>query len=117
MSVLIAVVSVLSVSILAQEVRQEVSVDGTGLFTKKSDGNGVQNRATDSGGFLLGYRYHINRWLSAEADYGYGRNTQVYSGNVPGRVQANLHQITGSAVVHLPGFGRSIRTRWPEAAA
>ena len=91
---------------LAQEVRQEVSVEGTGLLTKQSDGNGVQNRAADSGGFLSGYRYHINRWLSAEADYGYGRNTQVYSGNVPGRVQANPHQITGSAVVHLPGLGK-----------
>lgn len=102
----IALATTLSVTVVAQEVKQEVSVEGTGLFTKQSDGNGINNRATDTGGFLIGYRYHINRWLSAEADYGYGRNTQLYSENVPGRVQANLHQITGSAVIHLPGFGK-----------
>ena len=36
--------------------------------------------ANDTGGFLLGYRYNLNRWLSAEANYGYDRNTQFYFG-------------------------------------
>ena len=58
------------------------------------------------GGFLVGYRYNINHWLAAEANYGYDRNTQFHFGGTPARVQADIHQITGSAVVKLPGFAR-----------
>lgn len=97
---------VLSMSASAQEIRSEISVEGTGFFTKDSDGNGIHNQGTNTGGFLVGYRYNINRWLGAEANYGYDRNTQIYSGLTNGRVQANVHQITGSAVVKLPAFGR-----------
>jgi hypothetical protein len=55
-----------------------------------------------AGGFLLGYQYNFNRWLAAEANYGYDRNTQFYFGGTAARVQSNIHQITGSAVVKLP---------------
>jgi len=30
---------------------------------------GSTSHATDTGGFLLGYRYHFNRWLAADASY------------------------------------------------
>jgi outer membrane immunogenic protein len=89
-----------------QEIRSEISVQGTGFFTKNSDGNGIQNRATETGGVLVGYRYNINRWLAAEANYGYARNTQGFFGSLPARIQANVHEVTGSAVVKLPGFKR-----------
>ena len=64
----------LSVSAVAQDGRSEISVQGTGSFTKDSDNNGIQNQATNSGGFLVGYRYAIPRlarsggqlWLHAE---------------------------------------------------
>jgi outer membrane immunogenic protein len=102
----VASLSLVSVNAVAQEMRSEVSVQGTGFFTKDSDGNGVRNQATQTGGFLVGYRYNINRWLAAEGDYGYSRNTQLYSGFIPARVQANIHQITGAAVVKLPAFHR-----------
>jgi hypothetical protein len=41
----------------------------------------ICNASTDAGGFMVGYRYHINRWLSAEGNYGYDRNTQQYFGS------------------------------------
>ena len=47
-----------------------------GFFMKDSSGNGVNQHATDTGGFLLSYRNHFNRWLAADANYGYTRNTQ-----------------------------------------
>ena len=97
----------LTMSAVAQEQqRSEISIEGTGFFTKDSAGNGVLDRATNTGGFLVGYRYNINRWLAAEANYGYDRNTQTYFGNTFGRVQTDVHQFTGSAVVKLPGLGR-----------
>lgn len=96
----------LSLRAPAQEVRSEVSVQGTGFFTEDSNGNGIENKATETAGLLIGYRYNISRWLAAEANYGYDRNTQSYIGSTSGRVLSNIHQMTGSAVVKLPGFSR-----------
>jgi opacity protein-like surface antigen len=93
--------------VVAQDGRSEISVQATGLFTKDSDNNGIQNQATQSGGFLVGYRHGLNRWLAAEANYGYSRNTQIYTtGLASARVQSNVHEITGAAVVKLPQFAR-----------
>jgi len=96
----------ISVTAVAQEVRSEISVQGTGFFTKDSNGNGIENKASETGGLQVGYRYNLTRWLSAEANYGYDRNTQSYIGSASARVQSNIHQVTGSAVVKLPGFAR-----------
>jgi hypothetical protein len=71
----VGVLAVVSITALAQETRSEISVQGTGFFTKDTDGNGIRQHATDTGGFLLGYRYNFNHWLAAEANYGYNRNT------------------------------------------
>src|SRR5467141_5396570 len=89
---------------MAQEGRwQEIGVLGTGFFTKDSSGNGINQHATDTGGFLLNYRYHFNRWLAADASYGYARNTQQnFTSSGPFSVQANVHQATGALVVTAP---------------
>src|SRR5216684_7964620 len=89
---------------IAQERRwQEIGVQGTAFFTKDSTGNGINQHATDTGGFLLNYRYHFNRWLAADASYGYARNTQQnFSSSSPFSVQANVHQATGALVVTVP---------------
>jgi opacity protein-like surface antigen len=105
-AMLLGVLAVVSITAVAQENRSEISIQGTGFFTKDTDGNGIRQHATDTGGFLLGYRYNLNRWLAAEANYGYDRNTQIYFGGTGTRVESNIHQITGSAVVKLPSFAR-----------
>src|SRR5258708_606645 len=81
----------------------EIAVQGTGFFTKDSQQNGTLQHSTNTGGVLFNYRFHINRWIAAEASYGYDRNTQqnfTPSGNFG--VQANVHQATGALVVNLP---------------
>jgi len=81
----------------------EVSVQGTGFFTKDSNGNGISQHATDTGGVLVGYRYHFNNWIAAEANYGYDRNTQQnFTSGGPFNVQANVHQAAAAFVVTLP---------------
>ena len=105
-AMVVGILALVSIAAVAQENRSEISIQGTGFFTKDTDGNGIQQHANDTGGFLLGYRCNINRWLAAEANYGYDRNTQFYFGGTPARVQADIHQITGSAVVKLPSFAR-----------
>jgi len=101
-----AIIFFLCMSAVAQETRSEISLQGTGFLTKNSDGYGIHNRPTETGGLLVGYRYRVYRWLSAEANYGYVRNTQIFSGSYSGRVQSNIHQITSSAVVKLPAFSK-----------
>jgi opacity protein-like surface antigen len=98
-----SIVFVLSLGATAQEIRSEISLQGTGFFTKDTTGQGTTQRSTETGGFLVGYRYHLNRWLAAEGVYGYDRNTQQYSGSAGlSGVQANVHQATGGFVVNLP---------------
>lgn len=78
-------------------------MQGTGFFTKDTIGLDTRQRSTDTGGFLVGYRYHFNRWLAAEGVYGYDRNTQQYFSSAGlSRVQANVHQATGGFVISLP---------------
>ena len=97
----------LGVSAAAQESRSEISLQGTGFFTKDTTGQTTTQRSTNTGGFLVGYRYNFNRWLAGEAVYGYGRNTQEYfSTGGLSRIQANVHQATGGFVVRVPAPAR-----------
>jgi opacity protein-like surface antigen len=99
----LASILLFTIAATAQEVRNEVSVQGTGFFTKDSNGNGVSRTTTKTGGLEVGYRYHINRWLSAEANYGFDRNTQKYFSNTgQSRVQSDVHGATADVVVNLP---------------
>src|SRR5260370_7160962 len=100
----VGVLALSSVNTVAQEIRSEISLQGTGFLTKDADGNGIRQHATDTGGFLVGYRYNFNRWLAAEANYGYDRNTQIYFGGTGTPVESNIHQITGSPSLKLPTF-------------
>ena len=103
--VLLVVSSILllSLSASAQENRTEISIQGTGLFTKNTSGNGTAYSATGSGGFLGTYRYHLNRWLSVEGAYGYSQDTQKYLlASDAFRVQSGIHQFTGTMIMNLP---------------
>ena len=104
-----ASVILLAMSAVAQENRSELSFQGTGFFTGSTSGNGTAYSATESGGALGTYRYHVNRWLSVEGAYGVTLNTQKYDflSSNPFRIQTDVHQFTGSLVMNLPMRGRS----------
>jgi len=100
---IVAFVFLSAITALSQEVRNEVSVQATGFFSKDSNGQGISNKTTQSGGLLAGYRYRINRWFSAETDYGYNRSTEQYfTLGSASRIQADVHSVTGDLVVNLP---------------
>ena len=110
-SIIAGVVLLLSVGATAQEIRSEVSLQETGFFTKDTTGQGTTQRGTETGGFLIGYRYHFNRWLAAESVYGYGRNSQQYFSSAGfSRVQANIHQATGGGCCELASY-REVKTQ------
>jgi outer membrane immunogenic protein len=93
---------------VAQNLRSEVSIQGTGNITKNSDDLDIPHEATKSGGFLAGYRYHLTPWFAVQGDYGYTRNTQKYFDPVFGftAIQANVQQLTGEAVITAPSSSR-----------
>jgi hypothetical protein len=70
------------------------------FFTKDSSRQGTQQRSRETGEFSLGYRYHFNRWLAVESNYGlrpkyagvFWRFRRIES---PG----NLHAVTGDLVL------------------
>lgn len=101
-----AVVAVLlsASGVMAQEgPSQEVAVQGTGFFTKDATRNGIFQHATDTGGVQISYRYHFNRWLAADASYGYARNTQQNLTSAGAfDVQSKVHQATAALVVTVP---------------
>jgi opacity protein-like surface antigen len=108
---LTSLIVLLALGASAQETRSDISVQGTGFFTKDTSGNGISRTTSDTGGFQVGYRYHINRWLSAEGDYGFGRNTQNYFGSFgESRVRSDVHAVTGDVVVNLPLPIRRVKT-------
>src|SRR6202451_2655415 len=103
---LVAVLALLSLPALAQNGNSEVSANFTGNFQKQANGFGVIDTATDSGGFLVNYRYHFNRWSAVEANYGNTLFTQVYnSGTV---TQARVQEAT-FAYVFTFGLDRDAR--------
>jgi opacity protein-like surface antigen len=101
----------LTLGAAAQENRSDISLQGTGFFTRDTNGNGISRTTSDTGGFQVGYRYHINRWFSAEGDYGFGRNTQNYFGSFgESRIRSDVHTVTGDLVVNLPLPIRRVKT-------
>ena len=83
--------------------RNEVSVQAFGSFVKNTTDNGIENKATNSGGVLSSYRYFFNAHNGVEANYGYSLNTQSYAltGSVIG-VKSYSHELSAAYVFRLP---------------
>ena len=83
--------------------KNEVSVQAFGSFVKSTTDNGVENKATNSGGVLGSYRYFFDAHNGVEANYGYSLNTQSYSSTsgVLG-VKRYSHEISAAYVFRFP---------------
>jgi opacity protein-like surface antigen len=78
----------------------EVSVQGTGFFTKDSNNNGIRQHTTDSGGLLVSYRNRFSDRFGADLSYGYTRSAQQnFTPFGAFSVQSNIHQATAAFVV------------------
>jgi hypothetical protein len=102
----LAVILVLfGISSWAQEVRHEVTVQGSGFFKKQTTVGGITDEATNSGGVMSGYRFNLKKWLAVEGDYDYFRNDQKFSASSGTTfIPTNVHAVTGTAIVKLPSF-------------
>ena len=102
----LAIILVLfGISSSAQEVRNEVTVQGSGFFQKQTTAGGITNEPANSGGVMAGYRFNLKNWLAVEGDYDYFRNHQTFSGSSGTTfIPMNVHAATGTAIVKLPSF-------------
>jgi opacity protein-like surface antigen len=83
--------------------RNEVSVQAFGSFVKSTTDNGIENKATNSGGVLGTYRFLFNDHNGIEADYGYSLNTQNYgSTNGSLGVKSYSHEVSAAYVFRMP---------------
>lgn len=83
--------------------RQNVAVQAFGSFVTTTTQNGIDNRASDSGGVLASYRFFFSQHHGVEANYGYSLNTQSYSSpNGTLGVHTNSHEISGAYVFRMP---------------
>jgi opacity protein-like surface antigen len=83
--------------------KNEVSVQAFGSFVKSTLDNGIENKATNSGGVLGSYRYFFNVHSGIEANYGYSLNTQSY-GSTSGAlgIKSYSHEISAAYVFRMP---------------
>jgi hypothetical protein len=44
-AIIVGILAVVSITAVAQENRSEISIQGTGFFTKDADGNGIRQHA------------------------------------------------------------------------
>ena len=86
--------------------RVQIGLQGTGFFTTSSSGQFTRQQVSESGGFLVSFRYNLTRWISADGVYGRNRVTERYFTPAVSRIQADAHQVTGGFVVNLPFIPR-----------
>ena len=99
------ILTVCAISSWAQEIRNEVTVQGSGFFNQQTRDGGITNEPTNSGGVMAGYRFNLKKWLAVEGDYDYFRNSQKFvSSSGTTVLPMNVHAATGMAIVKLPSF-------------
>jgi opacity protein-like surface antigen len=87
--------------------RSDVTVSAFGSFEQGTNGNGVNQSATDSAGVLATYRYFFTGHQGVEVDYGFSRFNQQYS-FLTGTtltslgVPANTNEATASYIYRHP---------------
>jgi opacity protein-like surface antigen len=102
-AMLVVVFALLAFPTLGQGGGQsEVSINFSGNFQAQTEGLGVTDTASYSGGILVNYRYHFNRWSAIEVNYDHSRFTQRYTPAVTA-TQANANEFT---MAYVNTFGR-----------
>jgi opacity protein-like surface antigen len=81
----------------------DITAQAFGSFVTSTTQDGIENKATHSGGVLGTARYFFSEHHGVEANYGYALNTQSYAltaGAVGVRTYA--HEVSGAYVFRLP---------------
>lgn len=103
-AVLLAVIILIFAGEIASAQQTDISANIIGVYTNQVTGKGLTETATKSGGALLSFRFFPHQHNGVEVNYGYTKNSQLYSAlsGVPvTSVQASIHEMTGAYVFHV----------------
>lgn len=79
----------------------DASVNGAGVFTKASSGNGVQQTATIGSDYFGTFRFRFKPKHSLTFNYGRAKNSQVYQTNFDYHVATSITEYSGAYVYNL----------------
>jgi opacity protein-like surface antigen len=91
-----------SVPVLAQGPeysKQEVSVQALGSFVKSTWENGIEQKASNSGGVLASYRYFFTQKNGVEVNYAFSTSTQSYNSF---GVDSHSNEVSAAYVFRMP---------------
>ena len=91
-SLSVAMLGLLCLPVFAQSGNSEVSANFTGNFQSQVSGFGVTDSPSYSGGLLVNYRYHFNRWSAIEVNYQHTQFSQFYTSGTT--TQSNLNEVS-----------------------
>jgi len=94
----LAVLLFLSSLSFGQDGRYDFSLNGSAIFTKQSNGNGITQRATNGAGGLATIRMKFKPKHSVIFNYGRAKNSQVYHTIDNFHVLDNISEYTGAYV-------------------
>lgn len=83
----------------------EIGISGIGAFTSERSGQGIDQKATDTGGVLASLRFLFTAHQGVEIDYSHAQFSQEYLSPVLGinsRIHTDLDEFTASYVVRFP---------------
>ena len=100
-STIVAGIAALALPAFAQSEAgtHEFSAQAIGSFVTGTTQNGIENKATNSGGVLGSYRFFFGKHHGLEANYGYALNTQSYGTT---GVETYSHEVSGAYVFRIP---------------
>jgi outer membrane immunogenic protein len=97
-----AVFFVTSLGLSQDQGHFDASINGAGVFTKQSNGNNIQQSATDGSNYFGTFRFRFNPKHSLVFNYGRGKNSQIYqTGGFDFHVMTTISEYTG-AYVYTP---------------
>jgi hypothetical protein len=80
--------------------KQQVTLQGGGVFTRKTTNADVTYEPTSSAGVLAAYRYNFTHWLGVEGDYEVFRDSQkLASPSAAFSLKENVQVATANAVI------------------
>lgn len=95
-----------SLSVSQDKGHFDASVNGAGVFTKTSTGNGVQQSATIGSDYFGTFRFRFKPKHSLIFNYGRAKNSQVYQTNFDYHVVTSTTEYSGAYVYNLFQKGR-----------
>src|SRR5580704_6081711 len=84
----------------------DASFNGAAVFTKASNGNGVQQSATVGSDYFGTFRFRFKPKHSLIFNYGRAKNSQIYQTNFDYHVVTSITEYSGAYVYNLFQHGK-----------